>query len=388
MSHSTDLTYAGLILLFMFFLAYSLKALKFPYIVSFMLSGFALRPLVPESISDFLLVFEHSAVSLLFFFVGLEYSFERLAGMIRIVKAGFIDLFINFVPVFVISYLFTGDLILSLVISCAIYPSSTAITAKLFMDYKRLIYPEVDLLIGILIFEDLVSIILLSLLAGFLYSGNLSVYSVGKSMLFLFSIFLFFYFLKDITNRLLEFLARKIDESMLIFLTLGTLMMFSGIAIQFHMSEALLAFILGVLVPEDSKIFKNIQSSLSSLKELSVGLFFFFFTYKAHLSYLVNTSFIVILIFTSLLFKLISTYISSLLYGFDRKVSLRASLSFLQRGEFSLIFASLYQPAQAVTFLLILITSLIGSFSFVLAPKLADLVFPRRRSSKAPPQVP
>ena len=164
MSESIHLAYAGFVLLLMFFMAYALKFLKFPYIVSFMLSGLLLRPFLPEHVSNFLSVFEHSAVALLFFFIGLEYSFERLMGMFKVVKVGFIDFFINFLPVFGVSYAFTENLVFSLVLASAIYPSSTAITAKLSMDYKRLINPEVDLLIGILIFEDLICIILLSFL--------------------------------------------------------------------------------------------------------------------------------------------------------------------------------------------------------------------------------
>ena len=388
MSEGIQLAYTGFLLLFMFFMAYILKFLKFPYIASFMLSGLLLKPFLPKDVSEFLYVFEHSAVALLFFFIGLEYSFERLMGMFKVVKPGFIDFFVNFFPILGISYVFTKDLVLSLVLASAVYPSSTAITAKLFMDYKRLIYPEVDLLIGVLIFEDLISIILLAFLTSFVSSENSSWYLVGRSFLILVIIFVLFYLLREKVKVFFSALERKVDENLFVFLTLGILLLVSGIAVKYHISEALLAFFLGVLVPENTRAFRIIDNTLSPIKELSLGLFFFFFTYKANIESSANIPFAIFIALLSLILKLLSTYISSLLYGFDRRVSLRASLSFLQRGEFSLIFSGLYLPAQTITFVLVLITSLVGSFSFVFAPKVAAFVFPKRRSLKAPPQVP
>ncbi len=92
---------------------------------------------------DWLALLEHSAVAFLFFFIGLEYSFERLSGMRRIIKPAFI---------------FTRNFYFSVVAASALYPSSTAITVKLLSDYRRLALA--------LIFEDLVSIVLLSLFGG------------------------------------------------------------------------------------------------------------------------------------------------------------------------------------------------------------------------------
>ena len=54
------------------------------------------------------------------------------------------------------------------------------------------------------------------------------------------------------------------------------------------------------------------------------------------------------------------------------------SLSFIQRGEFSVIFASFSAPAQSLAFALVLSTALIGSFSFLLAPKLSQKIFPKK----------
>jgi CPA2 family monovalent cation:H+ antiporter-2 len=44
----------------------------------------------------------------------------------------------------------------------------------------------------------------------------------------------------------------------------------------------------------------------------------------------------------------------------------------LARGEFSLIFASLLPATQALVFLVVLTTSILGSIAFVYAPKVAS----------------
>ncbi len=126
--------------------------LKSPYILSFLLMGILGKYIFPERIIDWVRFLESSAIIFLFFFIGLEYPFERLLGMVRVIKPGFIDFFVNSAPVFLLSYLITRDLILSSLLAIALYPSSTSITAKLLVDYKRLINPGADLLIGILIF--------------------------------------------------------------------------------------------------------------------------------------------------------------------------------------------------------------------------------------------
>ena len=138
------------------------------------------------------------------------------------------------------------------------------------------------------------------------------------------------------------------------------------------MSSALIAFMLGVVVPEDSLTYKTVEEKLVDLKELSLGVFFFSFTYSANISFDQNLYLLIALLLLSLITKFISTYWGARLYGLSKRVSIRASLSFLARGEFSLIFASLLPATQALVFLVVLTTSILGSIGFVYAPKVAS----------------
>ncbi len=387
MHNPQDFILAGGVFLLLFFSALILSRLKVPYIISFMLAGLVGKAILPHRAEEVLIIFEYSAVVLLFFFIGLEYSFERLAGMRRVLKPGFLDFLLNFLPAFGISYLFTKDLVFSLVMGAVLYPSSTAITAKLFMDYKRLVNPEAELLIGVLIFEDLVSIILLSVLTGLTFGAEPDVISISRAVLAVFALFGVFYILRGPSQKTFNYLDRRLDDGLVPFMVLGFLLLSSGISLKLGLSDALVAFMLGVLVPEKSRIFEVIERSLSDLKDISVGVFFFMFTFHAKLNFDFDLWLLAVLLVMAVLFKLLSTYYGALAYGLAKRTAMRASLSFIQRGEFSVIFASFYEPAQSLAFLLVLFTALLGSFSFLFAPELAQKLFPKKER-KAPPPAP
>ncbi|MFN4013116.1 MAG: cation:proton antiporter [Aquificaceae bacterium] len=388
MHNPQDLILSGGVFLLLFFSALFLSRIKVPYILSFMLAGLLGKFLLPPRAEDVLIIFEYSAVILLFFFIGLEYSFERLSTMKRLLKPGLLDLLLNFFPAFLLSYLFTKNLLFSLVMGAVVYPSSTAITAKLLMDYKRLVNPEAELLIGVLIFEDLVSIILISALTGITLKGEADTLGLLRGILAVALVFLLFYLVKGLSERAFDYMDRKVSEELIPFLVLGFLLLSSGVSLSFGLSDALIAFLLGVIVPEKSKTFEIIERSLSDLKELSVGVFFFMFTFHAKLSLDFNYILFLLLLTLSILLKLLSTYWGALLYGLGNRVAVRASLSFIQRGEFSVIFASFYEPAQSMTFLLVIITAFLGSLSFLSAPRLSQKLFPKKERKGSLPTPP
>lgn len=382
-----DFILAGSVFLLLFFAALLLSRFKVPYILSFILAGLIGKLIFPTKIQETFTIFEHLAIVLLFFFIGLEYSFERLIGMKRLLKPGIIDFLFNFLPAFGLSYLFTQNFLFSLAVGAIIYPSSTAITAKLLMDYKRLVNPEAEFLIGVLIFEDLISIILLSLITGFTLKGSPDAVGLIRGLLALLLVLILLYIGKGLSERFFSYMDRKMEEDLVPFFVLGFLLVSSGISLSFGLSDALIAFMLGVIVPENSRVFGIIEKSLSELKDLSVGVFFFMFTFNSKLSFDFNPWFFIIIVFLSIITKFLSTYWGAHLYDIGNRAALRASLSFLQRGEFSVIFASFYEPAQSMAFLLVLITTLLGSFSFILAPDISLRVFPRKEK-KVPPLVP
>jgi CPA2 family monovalent cation:H+ antiporter-2 len=369
--HSYEIPlWVGLLFLSLFLSGFLLKFLKFPYILSFMLMGILGKYIFPEKVIDWVRFLESSAIIFLFFFIGLAYSFERLLGMARVIKAGFIDFFVNSTPVFLLSYLITRDLMLSSLLAIALYPSSTSITAKLLVDYRRLINPEADLLIGILIFEDLISVIFLALFSSAL-TGDFRGLDVLKGVLVMGVVIVLFYLLRGLAIKSFKYIDRISNELIFPFLIVGILLFLSGFGESLGVSSAIIAFLLGVIIPENSQSFEVIEERLTDLKELAIGVFFFSFTFLAPINLQQDWLFIILLFVLITITKFISTYWASRVYGLGKKASFRASFSFLARGEFSVLFASLMPQAQPIVFFVVMLSAILGSLSFIYAPKLS-----------------
>ncbi len=381
--HTLTLLQINLLFILMFFTAYFLRKFQIPPIISFLLIGFLAKLWLPHESTKPLELFKEAGIILLFFFIGLEYSFERLKNMVSIWKPGVVDLLFNFFPIFGLSLLFGFDPVTSLIIAGVFYPSSTSIVAKLLMDFKRLASPEAELLIGILIFEDLVSIILLSVLIPMTEFGALEPKTLPVSLVKIVLVLVVFYLIYTyLLPRIQGWLDRASEDENFVFLMLGSVLAvglaFKGVGL----SEALGAFLLGVLIPE-TRVMENIEHHLSAFKELSIGVFFFFFAYESELVLPENFLFVALIIVLGVVLKIVSTYIAAYFYGMKRKARLRTSLSFVPRGEFSVIIASLDPAVKLISIPFIFATALIGSFLFVIAPKVADKVYPPK---KKPPR--
>jgi CPA2 family monovalent cation:H+ antiporter-2 len=173
-------------------------------------------------------------------------------------------------------------------------------------------------------------------------------------------------------------LDRVSEEESFVFFLLGTVLVVGLTFKEAGLSEALGAFLLGVLVPE-TRIMENIEHHLSAFKELSIGVFFFFFAYESELTVPENLKFIIFLIGLGIVLKVLSTYLAAYLYGMKRKARLRTALSFVPRGEFSVIIASLEPTVKLLSIPFIFTTAVVGSLLFVVAPKVADRVYPPKR---------
>ncbi|MEN3034136.1 MAG: cation:proton antiporter [Aquificaceae bacterium] len=380
-----ELISAGGIFLLLFISAFLLGRIGIPNIIAFMFAGLLSSQFMPEDIGDSLKVFEISAVILLFFFIGLEFSFEKLSRLTQTIKPGLLDFFLNFPPIFGLSYIMTKDLIISLVLACAAYPTSTAITSKLLIDYKRIASKEAEVIIGILIFEDLISILLMSTLTGIVMHREIKEEGIFRGILSTILVFLIFYLLKKPVENSLERLEKDIENSLVPFMVLGFLLVSAGAGLKLGLSDALISFMLGVLVPEKSWLYQSIERSLSDLKDLSTGVFFFMFTFNAQIGQSFDIAIFLVITLASLILKAISSFLGGISIGLGKRVSARIGLSMMQRGEFSVLFASLYEPSQELVFMLVLITAIVGSVCFVYAPKLIDRILPSRFRGKPPP---
>ncbi len=373
------------LLILMFVVSYLLRGLGIPPIVSFLIVGFSAKLWIEPEGTELLELFKEAGIILLFFFIGMEYSIERLRNVLRIWKPALIDLILNFLPIFFLAKAFGFSTLTSLLIAGAFYPSSTSIVAKLLMDFKRLASPEAELLIGILIFEDLFAILLISLMIPLKEAGSLEPSVLPLSiikMAVVLAVFLIVH--KFLIPRLKSILERIADDENFVFFILG-LVLLAGYSFKLTgLSDVLGAFLIGVLVPEGRTV-QSIEKHLSAFKELSIGIFFFFFAFESDVLIPEDLTALAVLSISGIALKVVSTFWSAKVYGMKKKAVIRTSLSFVPRGEFSIVIASFDPVVKVITLPFIFLSAVIGSFMFVFAPKVSEFLarraaFPSRKA--------
>jgi len=376
------LFYSGLILFLIYLSVLISRRLNIPALIPIIFLGLLTKDFIHAEDLKF---FVELGLILLFFFIGLEFNVEKLKAMTaKSWKAGIADFLINFPLPLGLALLFGFDFVEALFIAAVAYPSSTSIIAKLMIDYKRLVNPETELILGILIFEDIVSIILLSVLFGIM-KGHVSAVEISLNILLMFLVVTLSVIIgKIILSKITNFLERTLTGGEdLVLLMLGLLLLIAGGFHSLGISEVLGAFILGLMFGE-TPFAEEIEKSLHDLKELSMAIFFYNFGASIpEITQLPNLLFLILLILVSIVGKILSTYIGGILAGFSKKVSLRAALESIPRGEFSIVVSSMapktLQPLNAIY---IITTAFIGSLIFIFAPQIANKVFGKAKKKK------
>src|SRR6266545_4072955 len=160
-------------------------------IPAYLLAGLLLGPnepkvlslIRPSDVTDF--VAEIGLVFLLFF-LGLEFTLGRLARSRRhAVVGGAIDLLVNAFLGLAVGVIAFGFSFGALVLAAAIYVSSSAITVKGLIDFRRLANDETDLVLAILVFEDLVIAFVLGFTAGGGGEASETLTLVAKALAFI-----------------------------------------------------------------------------------------------------------------------------------------------------------------------------------------------------------
>ena len=378
----TEFGIIGLYFIVIFLAIYALERLRVPNILGFLglglLNQYLGRYLVPLPLTEAFPLIGELAVWLLFFFIGLEYSPEALARMGRSLwKPGLIDFGINFlVPLLLLSAL-RYPLSQALVLSAALYPSSTVIVARLLSDTRRLASSEAELLIGVLIFEDVVGILLLTFLggAGHTESSLYSILALVGSFLIVVGVFMLLSrWGLHLIGRLLTPLA---GNELVVFLVVGLVLGVGALGHAIGLSGALLTFLLGVLIPEENPFYETATRTLVPFKELAVGLFFFAIPSTMALTQVPALP-VLSLSFLGMGLKAISTYMGAWVYGLGPRGRYRAALSFLPKGEFSLLFAQLGQAVSGVIVGMVVVSSVVGTVLFMRAERLSVYLVPRR----------
>ncbi len=320
-------------------------------IPAYLLTGLLLGPhephvtslIRPSEVTDFV---AQLGIVFLLFFLGLEFSLGRLARTGRhIGLGGTLDLVTNVAIGLVVGLAAFGFSFGALILAAAVYVSSSAITVKGLIDFRRLADEETDIVLAILLFEDLA----IAFVIGFAATGGGSLEStlgtVAKALAFILASLAASRWLRRPLDRLLERLPR---EFFLLF-TVGLLVGMAALAKELGLSEAIGALMAGVVLAE-TNIREEIEERFFSFRDLFAALFFFVFGLSIDVGALGHLGWLLALaVPLTILGKSAAGYFAGRVGGFTRRQSFNVGLALIAHGEFTIILAQLASGNSRLT---------------------------------------
>ncbi len=310
-------------------------------IPAYLLAGLLLGPNEPK----FLSLVQPSEVTsfvaeigliFLLFFLGLEFSLDRVVRSGRHVGlGGMVDLAVNGLLGLAVGLVAFGPTFAALVLAACIYVSSSAIAVKGLIDFRRLADDETDLVLGILVFEDLVLAVVLGLVAAGGASVGGTAGAVAKAVGFIGISLLASRYLRRPIDRILD----RLPLEFFLLAVFGFLVGMSAVAKELEISEAIGALMAGVVLAETSAR-REIEERFFSFRDVFAALFFFVFGLTIDFGAFADVWWIVVVATAVTVAGKVSTgLVAGRLGGLTRRQGLNAGAALVAHGEFTVILA-------------------------------------------------
>ncbi|MBW6461747.1 MAG: cation:proton antiporter [DPANN group archaeon] len=322
-------------------IAYIMKMFKQPLILGYIIAGMIIGPLGFGWIanSDTVMLLSELGVAFLLFIIGMELDFRRLANVGAFVTyGGLFQIITTFMFAYFMSLLLGFSAVTSLYMGLILTFSSTMIVIKLLSDNGKIDTLPGRMMLGILIIQDIVVILALSIVVSMTAGGDIS------SLVFtLFNGFglvtLALIFKKFISPYILKFASSSPE---LLFMTaVSVCFTFVGAASYIGFPIAIGAFLAGISLtayPYDLEIAGRVSSLrdfFATLFFVSLGLQIVSFNFVEYLAPLIMFTAFVLFI------KPLIVLIIGKAFGYELRTAFLAALGLAQISEFSLIIVTI-----------------------------------------------
>ncbi len=327
-----------------------LQRFRIPPILIYLFIGILLGPTGLALIKD-----EHAihqlaefGVVFLLFTLGLEFSLPKLLSTKQTVFGlGSIQMAICTGLFFMIAYVYgvptTGAMIAAVILAL----SSTAIVSKELTERRLLQTRTGQLSIGILLFQDLIAVLFLSLIPALAGSTEQS----NTHPLIILTTAVFFLLIMMAVGRmvlpiLFQSIAKSGSQEFFVFTSLMVALSSAYLTQWVGLSMSLGAFIAGMLLGE-SHYKHQIEAEIRPFQDVLLGIFFVSIGMILDLTIL-KEYWLRIVFFTLglILFKLILITLATRLFGETPRNALRTGILLAQGGEFGFVLLALSKQYQ------------------------------------------
>jgi len=343
----------GVIMLIAFMGAAIASRFRLSVIIGYILAGILIGPHIQLAVSGlsyqgiitdsaFIQDLSRIGLILLLFFVGLQFSIEKLkktkqaAVVLAVVNLG-IGMFCGFVLGTYFGWPFIDTIFVAGVVSM----SSSAVTAKSLIELRRLGNAETEFLLGMVILESFMAMFLLTLVNGLVINSDAQ--PVNPVHLFIgVGLFIgFFAFLALLVIPRVAFLFERIkSEEMFVLFALGIVFLAAALAEAFRIPAIIGAFFIG-MVFADTKLVTRFEAKLEPLRDTFVAVFFLSFGMMIDPAMLpVVLPMVLIAIPLIFLNDLFLTATLAYFIGFGGRAATAMGSSMLGRNEEAILYAS------------------------------------------------
>jgi K+:H+ antiporter len=319
------------------------QRLRQPVVLGYLLAGLVVGPHVPIPLHadmDVVQTLAELGVILLMFSLGIEFSLQKLlkvgptVGFVAVVQCSLL-MWLGYVA----GQAFGWNWLQSLFAGAAISISSTTIIVKAFEE-QRIKGDFTHIVFGILIVEDLIAILLITILTGLSTGRELGarelLITIGRLSGFL--VLLIVVGLLAVPPLMRSVVKRDRTETTIV-ASIGIAFFFAYLAAYVGYSVALGAFIAGSLVAE-SGVAKTIEHHVNPIRDMFAAIFFVSVGMMIDpLAIAENWLLVVAFLLIIVLGNLFAVTLGSFLTGQSVQTSIKTGMSLAQIGEFSFIIA-------------------------------------------------
>lgn len=384
-----DLLVLGLLFLIAYVLGRLGKLIGLPAIPIYMMVGLIASP----NSTWFPLAFEPANVELvaviglilLLFSLGLEFDQDEFYGNLRaLLISGGTRIAINIVAGFVFGMWVGWGIREALIIAGMTAVSSSAIITKLLIELRRLPNRETPSILGIMVLEDVFVAFYLAIVA-VVIGGETDVWAIVIELAIAFAFLVAMFALARWGGKLVSKLIQTKDDELFTILFFGLAVAFGGIGELLGVSDAIGAFLIG-LVLGATRFRARIEQFALPLRDVFAAFFFLNFGLSLDTS---TFGEVVVPVAAAVVMTVILTTAGGQLIawqnGLTRREGVNVSAMLQNRGEFVLILATLATAAgldpRLTPFagLYVLSMAIIGPVLAVNSERIGRVVFPMRK---------
>jgi len=339
-------------------LAVSVKKLSMPSIPVYILAGLILgnAGIGFFKADETSKILSELGIVFLLVYIGLQIQPGRiLERKHSIVFAGLTDFAVNFSMAYVTAALLGFSTADAFVLASALYISSSAIVIQSLIEGRKLIFPESETTIWLMIFEDIVLILLILAVTAEAGETELMMF-FGKTLISVLIIVV----AGNYGARYINMAMKREDEvPFVLAFSLPSLTMY--LSRTWGTSESFGAILLGMAFSKA----REMERIIRPFKEVFLVLFFFFFAVSIDLPEKIPITVLLSLILVSVIGKFLSGIIIGGVVHKSVPSGIEIGASMVARGEFSILIASIYGSGEvsAIVALMVIVMSITGSIT-------------------------